>query len=188
MHALPKSLPKSLTDATTQSRATGVTTHAVTADDYAALGALHDHVFGPGALTRTAYRVREGLPRHTDYCRLARSADGAVMAFIRFAHIRIGGVGKALLLGPLAVARSHANQGHARRLIAEGLDAAACDGQRLAVLVGDAAYYGRLGFVAIPLGQITLPGPVDAARLLAFELATGAVGEYKGVISGNAEG
>jgi hypothetical protein len=30
----------------------------VVPSDYAALQALHDRVFGPGAYTRTAYRVR----------------------------------------------------------------------------------------------------------------------------------
>ena len=44
------------------------------------------------------------------------------------------------MLGPLAVARSHANQGHARRLIAEGLLTAATEGQRLVLLVGDVPY------------------------------------------------
>jgi predicted N-acetyltransferase YhbS len=179
------SLPTVLIEATAKSCATGVTTHAVTPADYQALSDLHDRVFGPGALTRTAYRVREGLPRHTRYCRVARASDGAVMAFLRFAAIRIGGVGGALLLGPLAVGASYANQGHARRLIAEGLAAAAADGLQLVVLVGDAPYYGRLGFKPIGYGQITLPGPVDPSRLLAFELVDGALARYRGSVTGD---
>jgi predicted N-acetyltransferase YhbS len=176
-------LSQSLIDAVAQSRAAGVTTHVVTPDDYAAIGALHDRVFGPGALTRTAYRIREGLPPQTSYCRLARDRDGTLMGFIRFAPIRIGDAGHALMLGPLAIARAYSNQGHARRLIAEGVTAAAADGQRLIVLVGDAPYYGRLGFVAIPFGQITMPGPVDPARVLALELVAGALAGFRGLVS-----
>jgi predicted N-acetyltransferase YhbS len=68
-------------------------------------------------------------------------------------------------------------------LIMDGLDAAAAAGVKLAVLVGDVPYYGKLGFVPIPVGQITLPGPVDPSRLLAFELVPGALADYRGIIS-----
>ena len=48
------------------------------------------------------------------------------------------------------------------------------------MLVGDEPYYGRFGFHPVPPGQITLPGPVDARRLLAAELAPGALAGYRG--------
>jgi predicted N-acetyltransferase YhbS len=165
-----------------QSAALGITTHRVTAADYASIGVLHDVVFGPGALTRTAYRIREGLPFHTPYCRLAAHGP-RVMGFIRFAPIVIGETGRALMLGPLAVHSDYANQGHARRLIGEGLDAARTGGIALVILVGDRPYYGRLGFVPVPLGQITMPGPVDPSRLLAYELVDGALARYRGLIT-----
>ena len=38
------------------------------------------------------------------------------------------------------------------------------------VLVGDEPYYGKAGFKRIPKGQVTMPGPVDPARLLVAEL------------------
>ncbi len=156
------------------SAALGVTTHPVTPVDYAGLGALHDTVFGPGALTRTAYRIREGLPHHSPFCRLAAHGP-QLIGFVRFAPILIGGQGPALMLGPLAVHPNYANQGHARRLIGEGLEAARRGGVALVILVGDRPYYGRLGFVPVPVGQITMPGPVDANRLLAYELSAGAL-------------
>jgi predicted N-acetyltransferase YhbS len=177
-------LPTTLTDAAARSRATVAIAAVVTAHDHAALGALHDQVFGPGALTRTAYRVREGAAtKHTPYCRLLRDGQGHVIAFIRFAPVLIGGATGALMLGPLAVAPAHAGQGHARRLIADGLHAASSGGIHLAVLVGDLSYYGRLGFAQIPLGRMTMPGPVDPARLLAFELTPGAMARFSGMIS-----
>lgn len=168
-----------------QSAGLGITTHPVTPADYANIGALHDVVFGPGALTRTAYRIREGLPRHTPFCRLAAHGP-RLMGFIRFAPILISGQGAALMLGPLAVHPDYANQGHARRLIGEGLDAARRSGVALVLLVGDRPYYGRLGFIPVPEGQIVMPGPVDPARLLAYELVANAVSQFKGHIRGGA--
>ncbi len=165
-----------------QSAALGVTTHPVTPADFAGIGALHDIVFGPGALTRTAYRIREGLPYSTPFCRLAAHGP-RLMGFIRFAPILIGGQGRALMLGPLAVHPDYANQGHARRLIGEGLEAARASGIALVILVGDRPYYGRLGFVPVPTGQISMPGPVDLMRLLAYELVPGALSRFQGSIT-----
>jgi predicted N-acetyltransferase YhbS len=166
-----------------QSAAQGVVVRGVAPPDYSAMAALHDIAFGPGALTRTAYRVREGQPWHGPYCRVALDHN-RIIAFVRFAAITIGGKGPALMLGPLAVASAHANRGHARRLIAEGLQAAEAADIELVVLVGDAAYYGRLGFVPVPRGQITMPGPVDPTRLLAYELRPAALGRVAGPIAG----
>lgn len=174
-----------LAEAVAESLSNGATAHPVTVADYPALSALHDAVFGPGALTRTAYRVREGLPLHTSHCRLLRDPSGQLIAFLRFAPILIGASGGALMLGPLAVAPSHGNQGHARRLIAEGLQSAAAAGVRLVLLVGDLPYYGRIGFVPVPPGQIRMPGPVDPGRLLVFELLPGALADYAGLVAGD---
>jgi predicted N-acetyltransferase YhbS len=67
--------------------------------------------------------------------------------------------------------RSH---GVGRILMLRALDEARAKGQRLVLLVGDAAYYTRVGFVAVPRGAISMPGPVDYARLLVAELVDGA--------------
>lgn len=177
----PSIAPPFLTHAE-QSARLGVTTHPVTPADYAAIGALHDLVFGPGSLTRTAYRIREGLPYHTPLCRLAAHGP-RLMGFIRFAPICIGSKCGALMLGPLAVHSDYANQGHARRLIGEGLHAARADGVALVLLVGDGTYYTKLGFAPVPSGQITMPGPVDPARLLAYELQNDALRRATGLIA-----
>ena len=50
---------------------------------------------------------------------------------------------------------------------------ARAEGFSLVLLVGDMPYYGRFGFNPVPPGQITLPGPVDPARLLSLELVPG---------------
>ena len=158
---------------------------AATTADLAAIEVLHDLVFGPGALTRSAYRVREGQPRVTPFCRVLHR-NCALVSAIRFTAIRIGGEGQALMLGPLAVAPDFANQGHGRRLIAESLDAARSAGIAAILLVGDPPYYARFGFQRVPPGRIQMPGPVDPARLLIAELTEGAASRYQGRLTGAA--
>ncbi len=186
-NAVPLSNNQALHTVPAEAYAPAFTVSPVTPDDYAAMGALHDAVFGPGALTRTAYRLREGMPYHSPFCRVTRKTSDLV-AMIRFTPVTIGGTGNALMLGPLAVDPAYANQGHARRLIAEGIDAARLACIRIVILVGDRPYYGRLGFVPVPPGQITMPGPVDPARLLAFEVAADALAMYCGMISADRAG
>jgi predicted N-acetyltransferase YhbS len=158
---------------------------AVTTRDLAAIEALHDAVFGPGALTRTAYRVREAQPRFTLHCRVLFDAETLVAA-IRFTAVRIGGVDGALMLGPLGVASAYANQGHGRRLIVEGLASARAAGIAGVLLVGDPPYYARFGFARVPSGRIEMPGPVDPARLLLAEFVPGGADHLKGRVSGAA--
>jgi predicted N-acetyltransferase YhbS len=152
--------------------------------DSADIRALHARAFGPGRFARTAYRLREGTAELSPFCRVCR-IDGQLAAALRFTPILIGGKGGALLLGPLAVHPDFANQGHGRGLVATALEAARCAGIALVVLVGDEPYYARLGFKRVPHGQIVLPGPVDPDRLLAVELAPGALGSFSGLITSN---
>jgi predicted N-acetyltransferase YhbS len=154
----------------------------LTPADLAQVSHLNAHVFGPGRFTRTAYRVREGAPLISRYCRVA-FLGSRMIAAVRFTEIAIGGTGDALLLGPLAVDPEFAGQGFGRRLIGEALEAARGDGVRLVVLVGDEPYYARFGFRPVPPGQIVLPGPVNPKRLLAAELQPGALEVYRGPVA-----
>jgi predicted N-acetyltransferase YhbS len=142
---------------------------------------LNAEVFGPGRFARTAFRVREGTPPLSAYCRAA-FLNERMIAAVHFTRITIGGTGGALLLGPLVVDPEFSGRGHGRQLIGDALETAKSDGMRLVVLVGDEPYYGRFGFRAVAPGRITLPGPVDPARLLAAELVPGAGGDYAGPI------
>jgi predicted N-acetyltransferase YhbS len=155
------------------------TTRPALPDDSAEIAALSARCFGPGRFARTAYRVREGTPAFSPFCRVCL-IEGRIVAAVRFTPVRIGDKGGALLLGPLAVDPDFANRGHGRGLVAEAMEAARTAGIALVVLVGDEPYYGRLGFRRIPRGQITLPGPVDPDRLLAAELAPGSLAAYAG--------
>ena len=159
-----------------------IVTRPASAADSADIKALHARAFGPGRFTRTAYRVREGTPEFSPFCRVC-VIDGRIIAALRFTPILIGGKGAALLLGPLAVEPAFANRGHGRGLIGEALEAARTAGIALVVLVGDEPYYGRFGFRKIPRGQITLPGPVDPDRLLAVELVPESLAAFSGRVS-----
>jgi predicted N-acetyltransferase YhbS len=158
------------------------TTRPALPEDSAEIASLHASTFGPGRFTRTAYRVREGAPQFSPFCRVCL-AGGRIIAAVRFTPIRIGGKGGALLLGPLVVDPAFANRGHGRGLVAEALEAARTAGVALVVLVGDEPYYARLGFRKIPHGQITLPGPVDPDRLLAVELAPESLATFSGRVA-----
>lgn len=166
--------------------ASNVVVRQVLPEDLPQISALHARVFGPGCYTRTAYRIREGTPPISRFCRKVL-IDGRLIAAIRMTEVRIGGKPGVLLLGPLAVEPEWAGQGYGRRLVAEVMAAAKAEGIRLIVLVGDEPYYGRFGFVRVKPGQITLPGPVDPARVLAAELVPGALESYRGLITADEE-
>ena len=170
-----------------QAAAAQVTTRLATAQDADEIADLNARAFGPGRLARTAYRIREGSSGFSPFCRVCR-IDGRLAAAVRFTRITIGGSSGALLLGPLAVEPAFANQGHGRGLVAEALDAARAAGIRLVILVGDEPYYARLGFKRVPAGRVTLPGPVDPARLLAVDLAPDALGDFAGRVEAEPAG
>lgn len=160
-----------------------ITARPARAQDVEAIAALNALVFGPGRFARTAYRVREGMPAVSRFCRVCVREDGVIIAAVRFTPIRIGDRNAALLLGPLAVSPHHANQGYGRQLIAEGLADARAHGIGLVLLVGDEPYYARLGFQRVAPGRITLPGPVDPLRLLAAELQPGVLAQMSGLVT-----
>ena len=127
-------------------------------------------------------RIREGTPDISVFCRVAVIGE-RVIAALRMTRVRIGSDDRMLLLGPLAVDPQFKGQGYGRQLVAEVLEAARKAGIALVVLVGDEPYYGRLGFARVPVGQITLPGPVDPMRLLAAELVPGALAGTAGSVT-----
>lgn len=153
--------------------------------DGQALSQLSADAFGPGRFTRSAYRVREGVPPVAALC-LAAWLDDRLVGGIRFTAVRIGEEDRGILLGPLVVDPAVKGNGFGRALMAEGLARARGEGFSLVLLVGDMPYYGQFGFVPVPPGQIALPGPVDPARLLALELSPGALARAVGQVKGYA--
>ncbi|MBL0934912.1 MAG: N-acetyltransferase [Rhizobiaceae bacterium] len=142
---------------------------------------INAEAFGPGRFTRAAHKIREGGPHARDLSFVA-TVGGHVIASVRLTPIAVG-EGRAMLLGPLAVRPSWKNLGIGRKLMAMAADAAKSRGARAIVLVGDASYYGPLGYAQVKPGTMTMPWPVDPARLLVLELVPGAAASLHGAIS-----
>jgi predicted N-acetyltransferase YhbS len=137
------------------------------ADD-ATIESLHEISFGPGRFARTAFRLREGVP-HDRALAFVAMFGGRIGGSVRLTPITVGGR-PAMILGPLVVHPDFKDQGAGKALIRHVLAAAKTNGVGAVILVGDRPYYGPLGFDPVPMNAITLPGPVDPARLLIANL------------------
>lgn len=151
-----------------------------TPDDAVAVERLHERTFGPGRFARSAYRIREGRDRSLDLSFTARVGT-LLIGSLWMTPVTIGDA-KALLLGPLTVEPPFRERGVGGALIKRALQAAKAKGHKLVVLVGDEPFYKKHGFRPIPKRQVTMPGPVDPARLLVLELEDGAFDGVKGEI------
>ncbi|MBG6164744.1 putative N-acetyltransferase YhbS [Labrenzia sp. EL_195] len=134
------------------------------AADNTAIEDLQAEAFGPGRFARTAFRIRENVPHRPDLA-FVGLLGSHIAGSIRLSPILIGD-SEALLLGPLTVSPEFKNRGLGKALMRTAMNAAELTGDGIVLLVGDAPYYSPFGFQQVPHGQITLPGPVDPARLL----------------------
>ena len=130
----------------------------------AAVEELSAIAFGPGRFTRTAFRLREGVPSRPDLSFVAH-LNGRLIGSVKLTDILVGSR-RSLLLGPLVVIPEFKNAGYGRALMEHVVNAARKLGEESIILVGDAPYYGRFGFEKVPHGSMRMPGPVDPQRLL----------------------
>ena len=172
---------KNVAAAATTDPASNISIRPANDADLHAITKLHEEVFGPGRFARTAYRVREGTASISNYCRVA-THNGKLLGAVRMTNAKIGPRPGVLLLGPLVVAPSMASTGLGAQLIADTLEAAQSEGIELVVLIGDEPYYGKQGFSQVPHGQVTFPGPVDPARILAAQLKPESLKKFSGTI------
>src|SRR4051794_27754496 len=157
-----------------------VTILAETPKDAQAIERLHERTFGPGRFVLSAYRLRDHVDHLLDLSFTARIGT-LMVGSVRQLPICIGDT-PALLLGPLTVEPPFRERGIGRALLDRALADAKAAGHRIVVLVGDEAYYSRVGFKSIPKGRTAMPGPVDPARLLVCELVDGAFEGISGPI------
>ncbi|MDH5798842.1 MAG: N-acetyltransferase, partial [Paracoccaceae bacterium] len=134
-----------------------------TADDWWEVEALYDLCFAPGREALSSYRLRDGIPPVRDLCLVARDQDGTLAAAIRYWPVRVGGK-RCLLLGPIAVHPTRQSEGLGALLITESLSEAGRLGWERVMLVGDAPYYRRFGFVK--LESVEMPPPTNPDRVL----------------------
>ena len=133
---------------------------AETAGDAQAIDRLHERTFGPGRFVLSAYRLREHVDHVLDLSFTARIGT-----------LLVGSVRQL----PVCI-------GDTSALLDRALNDAKTKGHRLVLLVGDEAYYSRVGFKAVQKGRASMPGPVDYNRLLVAELVDGAFAGVSGAV------
>jgi predicted N-acetyltransferase YhbS len=149
-------------------------------EDAPLIDALTAASFGPGRHAKSAWRLREGVAPEPDLGFVAVE-DGVLRGSVRFWPVAIG-LARALLLGPLAVQTDQRGRGIGIDLMNRGIAEAKTAGWKAMILIGDAPYYGRVGFAPIPRGRIRFPGPVDPARILGLALEDGALDALEGPV------
>lgn len=142
-------------------------------DDTASIRALHEEAFGPGRFAKGAYRIRESADGEPSLSYVAVEGN-TIIASVRFSHITVGDE-EALFLGPLTVHPGSKNKGYGLALMQKTLALAEETlPQRICLLVGDLAYYGRARFMRTRPGLVHFPAPVDPLRLLWRPMKPGA--------------
>ena len=153
------------------------------ASDADSIEKLLDICFGPDRFKKTAYRFREDVAPVNDLSFVVEDNETkALIGTIRYWPVVLPDGTPSLLLGPIAVEPLRQSEGigielmHYSMGIARGLHYASI------ILVGDAPYYNRFGFVRDVMLGITLPGWVDEERFLGFEIIPGVLREQRGML------
>ena len=151
-----------------------------TEDDWWEVEALYDLCFSPARTALSSYRLRAGVPTVAALCLILRDDDNTLAAAIRYWPVEVGGE-DALLLGPVAVHPTRQGEGLGGMLINESLAEARRLGWERVMLVGDAPYYRRVGFVK--LEGVEMPPPTNPDRVLGLALKAGAWDAVRGEVS-----
>lgn len=147
--------------------------------DWWEVEALYDTAFAPGRQALSSYRLREDRAPFAALCQVARDSTGQVGGAIRYWTVSVGGA-RALLLGPIAVHPTAQGEGLGAALIQSTLTQAAALGEPRVLLIGDAPYYARFGFV--PLTGVEMPPPTNPDRILGKALVPGAWRNVSGLV------
>jgi predicted N-acetyltransferase YhbS len=129
----------------------------------APIEALLTRAFGPGRFAKVSERVREFAEFAPELSFCAIEA-GQVVGVVRMWRVKVGDQPIAFL-GPLAVDEAERRHGLGSLLVERACEAAEAAGEAAVLLVGDAAYFRRVGFAMAR--DVVMPGPVDATRVLA---------------------
>jgi len=128
-----------------------------------------DEAFGPGRHGRTAYTIREGTDWLPMLSFAALDAEDNLVGTIQAWPVALtesnGRRYPLIMVGPVAILPGRQGQGFGRALMAAQATAIDPAAPLPQMLIGDAPYYGKFGFVEAPRGW-QCPGPWDPARLL----------------------
>ncbi len=150
-------------------------------DDGPLIEALIDRAFGPGRHAKAADRLREGNTLIADLSMTAWEGD-RLAGSVRMWPVRIGGE-PVVFLGPIAVEAELRKHRIGQTLVERACEASARAGWRAVLLVGDAPYFGRVGFEAAPARDVRMPGPVDQRRVLLKALVEGGADGLAGLVT-----
>lgn len=117
---------------------------------------------------------------------LVLEEDGRLIGHIMLTQVSIktaAGPFPILLLACVAVAAEYRNRGIGSALIEAALDRASRDGHLAAILVGDPAYYARLGFLPAVRFGIADENGAEPAHVLLRELVPGALRDAAGSVT-----
>ncbi|MEO0665136.1 MAG: N-acetyltransferase [Pseudomonadota bacterium] len=149
-------------------------------EDWWEVEALYDTCFAPGREALSSYRLRDGVAKVGALCLTARDADGILAGAVRYWPVCVGDE-PALLLGPIAVHPTRQGEGLGGDLVTQSLGAARALSWTRVLLVGDAPYYGRMGFRR--LEGVKMPPPTNPERVLGYALAPGAWDGVRGAVT-----
>jgi putative acetyltransferase len=124
-----------------------------TPNDFKAIENIHIAAFANHPYSKqTEHLIVNALRAdHALTVSLVAEIDGKVVGHIAFSPIKINGQDCPwFILGPVGVLPEHQRRGIGKALIREGLEAIRKLGAEGCVLVGDPAYYSRLGFTNNP--------------------------------------
>lgn len=144
---------------------------------------LLDLAFAPGRAALSSYQLRHGVDPIAELCTVARDEYDVLAGCIRYWPVRIGEAeDPALLLGPVAVHPTRQGEGLGALLIQDTLALARELGWLRVLLMGDAPYYGRLGFRRALVEALDFPQPYNPDRLLGHELVEGSFRNCSGLV------
>ncbi len=132
---------------------------------------LLDRAFGPGRFQRTAYMVRQGTEALPALSFAALDEDELLVGTIQAWPVALtdeaGRAHPMIMVGPVAVLPERQGEGYGTALMLAQQQAIGDGPATLPqVLIGDAPYYGKFGFIAAPTQGWSLPGPYEKDRLL----------------------
>jgi len=136
--------------------------------DAAEVDALVERAFGPGRYAKVSERLREGNHRLADLSFCAFGAE-TLVGTVRQWPVMVGET-RGVFLGPIAVEGAWRQHGVGGRLIQRCIEAAVEADEAYILLVGDLPLFGPHGFEPVPAGQVSMPGPVNPARVLIHPL------------------
>lgn len=150
--------------------------------DFEQINNLHAKIFGPTRFTKAAHLLRERSHAELDLSFTIYDND-KLIGSSTITPIKLG-QSKAFLLGPVAIDSDYRALGLGSQLINMTINKIkeTQPKKELIMLIGDIGYYKKFGFAQLNSRNLTLPAPVDPARILILELKPGASQNLSGLV------